>query len=231
MSAEVGIAGLLLAFVATIAASRPAEPREYLVDGTRSRLWVVTHRSGLLSFLGHEHAIIPEEWSAELCLDDPVPAGAAGSIVVQTSSLVVDSDAARAMAGLGDGPSEKDVREIQRKLLDADHLDADHHPEIRLDLVSVAASADGVVRVRAKLALRGITREFELPVRVEGLADRALQLTGKLQIRQRDFGIAPESIAGVVKVSNEVDLRFQLVAIPTTRPCRPPGREASRRKA
>jgi hypothetical protein len=219
MSAELFIAGLLLAGI--LRSGPMSEPREYTVDVDRSRIWVVTHRSGLLSFLGHEHAIVPAEWTAVLCLADPVTAGAAASIVIRTASLVIDSDSARAVAGLGHGPGEGTVREIQRKLLDREHLDAEHYPEIRLDLVSVTPATDLSVMARVQLALHGITREYELPVRVETLDDDALLLTGELRIRQRDFGIDPESVAGVVKVSNEVDLRFRLVAIATTRPCTP----------
>jgi len=219
MSAELFTAGLLLAFAGTLSSGPSSGPRRYIVDGARSAIWVVTHRSGLLSFLGHEHAIVPAEWSAELCLDDPVRPGARGSIVIRTASLVIDSDSARDLAGLGHGPGEEDVREIQRKLLDTEHLDAEGFPEIRLDLLSVQQATDDGVIARVRLALRGVTREFELPVRVETLDDRAVRLTGELQIRQRDFGIEPESVAHVVNVSDEVDLRFRLVAVPTTRPC------------
>ena len=42
--------------------------RSYVVDPERSSLFLVTHKAGLLSFLGHEHAIVPGEWRAELCL-------------------------------------------------------------------------------------------------------------------------------------------------------------------
>jgi hypothetical protein len=199
-----------------------SEPRKYIVDQARSVVCVVTHRSGLLGFLGHEHAIVPAQWSAELCLDDPVQPGARGSIVIRTASLVIDSDSARDLAGLGDGPGEEDVREIQRKLLDAEHLDAERFPEIRLDLVSVQPAAADDVMARVRLALRGVMREFELPVRVEKLDDGAVRLTGELQVPQRDFGIEPESVAHVVNVSNDVDLRFRLVAAPTTSPCAAP---------
>jgi len=216
------VAGLLVAFMGAAAAER-AEPREYVLDQDRSRIWVVTHRSGLLSFLGHKHAIVPTMWSARFCLADPVPAGATASLVIETKSLVIDSDAARALAGLGGGPGEEDMQEMQRKLLDADRLAADQYPEIRLDLVAVAPARNGAVNASVRLGLRGVTREYQLPVQLATLADQALQLTGRLRVRQRHFGIEPESVAGVVKVADEVDLHFRLVVTSTTTPCQPPG--------
>ena len=46
-----------------------------------------------------------------------------------------------------------------------------------------------------------------------------LNVRGTLTVRQSDFGTKPESIAGVVKVSDPVDIRFKLVALPTEDSC------------
>lgn len=211
--------------------ARPGDLRRYEVDVGSSRLWVVTHRSGLLSFLGHEHAIVPGEWEAALCAAYPVPPGAHGEIRIRTGSLTVDSDSARSLAGLGDGPDGDDVREVRGRMLDADHLAADRFPEIVLALHAREGGAGGQTEVEGAITVRGITRDVELPVTVERGASGALRLVGTLRIRQSDFGIEPESVAGVVKVSDEVDLHFRLVALPTDRPCggppAPAGRDAA----
>lgn len=218
MSHELLVPALLVALTATYRDALD-DPREYILEPARSQLWVVTHRSGLLSFFGHKHAIVPTEWSGVLCLDDPPERGAAGTIVIRTGSLVIDSDAARALAGLGRGPDEDAVREIQQKLLDAEHLDAERHAEIRLDVLSVQPGGGGDVDAQVRLELRGVAKEFRLPVRVRQLDGLALELSGELRVRQRDFGMEPESVARVVNVANEVDLHFRIVAVPTTRPC------------
>jgi hypothetical protein len=192
----------------------------YVVDPVESRLYVVTHKSGLLAFLGHEHAVIPLEWTSALCLADPVPAGAHGALVMSARSLVIDSDSARSVAGLGGGPGRDDVLVIQRRLLDGDHLAAEQYPEIRLETVAAEPEARGGLLVRGTLTIRGVSRSIELPVRVERSDSvGTLRLSGSLRVRQRDFGIEPESIARVVKVANEVDLHFSLAARPTSRPC------------
>lgn len=66
------------ALIASMAGPQPgpAPLHVYRADRQASRLYVVTHKTGLLSFLGHEHAIVPTVWNADLCLADPIPAGA-----------------------------------------------------------------------------------------------------------------------------------------------------------
>ena len=191
------------------------------MDRDASHLWVVTHRAGLLSFLGHDHALVPGDWSARLCLAAPVPAGAHGSLVIRTASLVIDSDSGRTLAGLGAGPSPQQVHDIQGRILDHEHLAADSFPEIRIDAAALDDEHGGRLRMRATIALHGVTRPVELPLTLESGDPATLRLAGRVTIRQREFGIQPESRAGVVKVADGVDLHFELVARPAGRPCDP----------
>jgi polyisoprenoid-binding protein YceI len=195
----------------------------YDVDPGASRIWVVTHRAGLLSFLGHDHALVPGDWSARLCLAAPVPAGAHGSLVIRTASLVIDSDSARSLAGLGGGPSPGQVSAIQARTLDEAHLAADRYPEIRVAAAALEDETAGRLRMRAAITLRGVTKAVEFPLAVESAGANALRLVGAATFRQRDFGIEPESRAGVVKVADDVDLHFALLARPAGRPCDPAG--------
>ena len=208
-----------LAVAGTGRSSAQETLRSYVVDQERSFLFFVVHKAGLLSFLGHEHAIVPGEWRAELCLAEAIPRSAHGRLVIQSRSLVIDTDSARSLAGLGGGPGEDDVLEIQRKMLDAEHLDAQAYPEIVLNIDSVAGDSERSLVASGRFTLRGITRDVSVPVRIERPDDGTTRLSGALRIRQRDFGIEPESKAGLVKVSNDVDLHFLLVVAPTDQPC------------
>jgi hypothetical protein len=205
--------------------------RAYTVDPDASALWVVTHRSGLLGFLGHEHAIIPLEWSASLCAADPLPRSAHGSVVIGTASLVIDSDSARALADLGDGPGEDDRLEIQEKLLDPERLDAEGHPEIELRVDSVAPEREGSVVGFGRLTIRGVTLDVAVPLQVDRDPDSRLTLAGQVRVRQTDFGIEPESVARVVNVADEVDLHVRLVAARGEEACEPGDRGAPRGRA
>jgi len=212
---------LLLVSVAlgSQAVGRPAPRRmAWRVVPEASHIWIVTHRSGLLSFLGHEHAIVPSEWRTRLCLSDPLAAGDEATLVVSTSSLVIDSDSARALAGLSGGPGGDDRREIQRKMLDSGHLDADRFPEARLE--ARVDSVDGrKLLLSCSLTLHGVRREVRFPVLSEGEGGGRLHLSGTLRIRQRAYEMKPESIKGVVKVSDEVDLHFSIAAVPSGAIC------------
>jgi polyisoprenoid-binding protein YceI len=213
--------GLGLVLLGGHTAPGPPSLHVYYVDRVASALYVVTHKAGLLAFLGHEHAITPWEWSAELCLADPMTVGAHGSVTIDVASLVVDSDSARTLAGLGRGPGEDDRRKIQDAMLDSAHLAAVQFPEVRLELEVVDPPERDAVIAHGALSLRGVTRDVQLPIGIERADDGVLLLSGTLRIRQRDFGIEPESTAGLVKVSNDVDLHFMLAAQATESPCEP----------
>ena len=113
MTARLVTAVLCLAVAGTGRSGGQEMLRSYVVDHERSSLFLVTHRAGLLSFFGHKHAIVPGEWRAELCLAEPIPRSAHGKVVIQSRSLAIDTDSARALAGLGSGPDADDVLEIQ----------------------------------------------------------------------------------------------------------------------
>lgn len=217
-------AGAALLAPTTLGAQQtdPSQLRAYVVDRAASRLYIVVHKAGLLSFMGHDHAIVPTEWTAELCLSDPISRGARASVTIQTGSLVLDSDSARALADMGAGPNEAERRDIQSRMLDSTNLAAERYPEVRLD-VHATDSTGGQDRaaVEGSITLRGITHDVAFPVHVDRGDERELLLSGSLRIGMRDFGMAPESRAGLVKVSNDVDLHFAVVAARTERPCHP----------
>ncbi len=189
--------------------------RIYRVEPCRSSVYVVTHKSSLFSFLGHEHAIVPMAWNADLCLSEPVGKGAHGTLRLQAASLAIDTDSARNVAGMDGGPSPDDRRQVQAKMLDSVHLDARHYPEIRITLAAAGRDAGGKIATHGTVALHGVTRDVAPSVAVRHGGSGDLVLEGVLRIRQRDFGITPESIAGVVKVSNDVDLHVSLAAVRT----------------
>ena len=65
--------------------------------------------------------------------------------------------------------------------------------------------------MRGELTLHGVTRTLDVPVRLTRKGD-ALSATGRTVIRHTDFGMKPVSVAGVVKVKNELTLEFDIAA-------------------
>lgn len=212
------VAAILLLGGAAAGASAQ-ELQLYSVDRASSHLYVVTGRSGLLGFLGHDHAILAREWTVEVCTEDTVPTGSRGSIVIETGSLEIDSDSALALAGIGRSPGEDDIREIQEKMLSPEYLAADEHPEIRIETTTVQPEEAGSVLAEGEVTVRGIPSEVEFPVEVERLNDEGLRLSGLITVRHTEFDMEPESIFRVVRVSDPVDLHFLLTAVPTGERC------------
>src|SRR5262249_20436798 len=95
-----------------------------VLDSSRSYIVAVTRKSGALSFAaGHDHAILATAWSADVCFDHDNPAASRVSIVIPTGSLRIDTPEARRQAGIKpEGPSPKDIQEIQRKMLGPENL-------------------------------------------------------------------------------------------------------------
>jgi len=192
----------------------------YDLTPDRSEIYVITRRAGLLRFLGHDHAIRATNWRGTLCWSEDSLSEAHAEIVVNTRALEIDSDSALALAGLRDGPSEDDRRGIQATMLGEDFLDAERHPEIRLDRATVdSGEGDGELVVRGFLTILDEVREVSFPVDLEADAEGEVRVRGVLEVRQSDFGITPESILGLVRVADPVEIHFRLVALPSGEPC------------
>lgn len=216
-------AALLAGWAVALAGAGPAPALgqgvpEWRIDRAASSIWVTTESSGLLGFLGHDHAILPVDWSAELCLSDPLGEGSRATLTLATASLEVDTEAALAVAGMDDGPGEEDRREIREKMLGPRYLAAAEHPEIRLEVRGAGPAQDGRLPAMATLHARGASVEVEVPVEVVRDGERTT-FRGEAEVRQTALGMDPESVAGVVNVADEVTLHFDLLAEPTGGRC------------
>jgi polyisoprenoid-binding protein YceI len=190
----------------------------YRIEPARSAIYVVTHRTGLLSFLGHDHAILATEWSGALCWAPDVPRQGHGTVEVAAGALVIDTDTARAVAGLRGDPSPGQMRELQEKLLDPDHLDAARYPVLTLSVDRLAESIDDGLVAHGRLRIRDRVRDVEFPLQVAAAPD-SVRFSGVLRVPQTSFGIRPESVAAVVKVADVVDIHFDLLGVSTRVPC------------
>jgi polyisoprenoid-binding protein YceI len=178
-----------------------AAPRKYTLDPQASEIAVHVGKTGLFRFAGHEQDVVVGGFRGTVNLDPEQIGRSSVEITVDAASLRVS----------GSGESAKDV---QVKMLGPKCLDVARFPSIRF--VSKKVSADpgpaGVrnISIRGDLTLHGVTRAITLPVRLE-LGPDSMRATGATTLLQRDFGIAPISIAGVVKVKNELAVRWRFV--------------------
>jgi polyisoprenoid-binding protein YceI len=196
---------LVLSFLALSSQTARADPQPYAIDEARSRIVVHVGKTGLLGFAGHEHEILGTVSHAALVVD---PAH------VEASSVDLDFAAGK-LRVVGSGEPAKDLPKIQQAMLGPDCLDVDRFPVIRFVSKAISArppSRGGLdVTVRGTLTLRGVSREIDVPVHVE-LRDALLSAKGTVALKQTTFGITPVSVAGVVKVKDELQIEFWLVA-------------------
>jgi polyisoprenoid-binding protein YceI len=100
-------------------------------------------------------------------------------------------------------------------LKSADFFDAENHPEMTFESISVKKISDFEMQVKGNLTLRGVTKEVTLDViyngTVSGFGDTTVagfEVRGK--INRFDFGLQWNAVteAGGVVVSNEVKIEI-----------------------
>lgn len=203
-----------LALCALLLAAGSAGTQEpYRVDHERSYLLAVVGVAGVLSNLAHEHAVLATDGDAEICFAPDDVRRSHVRFSVPTESLRIDTPRARELAGLDPSWPDDDTRaDLQRKMLSERFLAADRHDTLAFESRKVSGSADELW-LEGDLTLRGRTNRVAFPVQVTRGED-GLHLRGGMTVKQTDFGMEPESIAGVVKVADAVEVRFEILARP-----------------
>ena len=195
-----------LAVVAGLASRSPAATgRRFTIDADKSSLIARTGKAGLFSFAGHVHAIRATRLHGEVVADNDDLAASSVSISIEAAGLSV----------LAEGESPHDLPQVQAKMVGASFLDVERFAVIAFRSTKVSGKpAEGAawdLAVEGDLDLHGVTRHLTLPVRVEMSAD-TLVASGKTVLKQTDFGLTPITVAGVVKVKDEVSLDYRFVA-------------------
>lgn len=196
-----------------------AQPVKVTVEKSRSHIIAVTYRSGLLGFLGHEHALLATEWSSDICYAADEISHSSVQITVPTESLRIDSERAREIANLGPGPSEEEIEEIQVSMLSAENLAANKYPRLTFEASSASLKSENEVILEGPITLRGQTTTVRFPVTVSRPSETGIMLSGRFEVLQTDFGIEPESVAGVANVANDVAIVFKIVGEVTDTTC------------
>lgn len=164
------------------------------IDTERSKLTVYVYKSGLFSALADNHIIQAPIASGSLSDKEPL----AVELVVRTSEMkVLDPDLAAAKRA-----------EVQAGMVSEKVLDIAKYPEISFSSTMVTAAGADKWTVVGRLTIRGEARTISVPVVRQGGTYR-----GSVEIKQRDFGIEPISVAGgTVKVKDQLKIEFDIVA-------------------
>jgi len=210
---------LSLALLTSLLAAGPAAAERYAVTAGDSWVLAVTGKAGLLGVFGHRHSVLGTEVEGEICFDPQAPGETRARVAVPTAALAIDDRRGRQLAGIGKGPGADDVEEIQADMLSEPYLAAEQHPEIVFELKSAEPGDDDGYVASGSFELRGVARQVKVPVVVERGDDGGLVVSGGFTVKQTDHGIEPASVAGVVKVADEVEVRVRLVGRATGGRC------------
>jgi polyisoprenoid-binding protein YceI len=182
-----------------------AGAQRYRVDPEHSRIDVKVGTAGLFKFAGHDHGVRVKIAKGEI-VGDPLALSAA--------SVSLDFSMADVRVVTSEG-AESDIPKVQEKMAGPAVLDTAQFPDARFHSVRVSGKRLGPARfeldVTGELTLHGVHQPVScrLLVEVEG---KRLVARGQATLKQTDYGIEPVSVAGVVKVRNELDLDLEIVA-------------------
>lgn len=182
-----------------------AEARHYQLVPGESTLRIHVGKSGFLKGFGHEHDVVVRAFSGDVDVAADDLTGSRVTATFDSKSLVV----------LPGHESAKNTAKVQQTMLGPKVLDTQRYPHITITTRRVTARPVGggafEVQLSGYLALHGVVRPINVPLRVEIAADR-LVARGTTTIRQTDFGISPVRVAGgTIKVKNEVRIQFTFV--------------------
>jgi polyisoprenoid-binding protein YceI len=160
---------------------------------------------GLFKFAGHEHVVRVPVHAGRVVANDRDIAASSVRLSFETGGIRVQSS---------QGPAS-DIPKVQERMRGADVLDVAAFPQAEFvsSRIAPVGPAGGPRRllVEGDLTLRGKARRLGIEVEVQTSGGR-LVAEGRFRLRQTDFGIRPVSVAGVVKVKDELDLALHVTA-------------------
>jgi polyisoprenoid-binding protein YceI len=177
----------------------------YPVVESKSSVRIHVGKSGAFSFAGHRHE---------------VQAPVSGTITADPENLSASNVdlifASRHLRVLPDGEPSGDAPKVEEIMHGPQVLDAVRFPEIHFRSKKVtgrALSGGGYdLSLVGELRLHGVTQEITVPVKVI-LEGRTLTAVGQATLRHDQFGMKPVSAGGgTVKVANDIQIDFQIVA-------------------
>lgn len=185
--------------------ARAAEPRTYVVDPAESVVTIKVGKAGLFKFAGHEHEVITKRLKGEVVADAERLDRSSVVLSFETQGLEVSEK----------GEPSGDAPKVQEKMRGPDVLDVVRFPDIVFRSRQVSGTEKSPwtydLEIVGDLGLHGVTRSLALKVRVEVNGEN-LTATGTVSLRQSDFGLQPVSVAGVVKVKDELSVICKIVA-------------------
>lgn len=197
-----------------LSASAPINGKPYVLDAQASEIRLLVYRDGPMARLGHNH-VMSGKVQGEISVGNNT-AESSFHLQIPVTSFEVDLPEQRAEEGaeFSTLPSEPARKGTRNNMLGLNVLDAEHHPEIRIDSVALSGPRWNP-DVTARITLRGKTSEVKFPAAIIEQGD-TLTVVATFRLLQTSMGLEPYSIlGGAVRVRDAIDVRIRLQAHPT----------------
>lgn len=190
----------------------------YPFDPDASTIRVLVYRGGFFANAGHNHVLAVENFSGAVYLhqdsrNSPDFEASSFELAFRLDEILLDRPADRATQGsdFSSKLSEDDIANTRSNMLGEKVTEAVRYPEVTIQSVAVSG-APPELTVTVRITLHGSSQDLEMPVELERDQEQIIA-SGHFELRQKDFGIKPFSAAlGTLKVKNELEVRFRLVA-------------------
>jgi len=183
-----------------------AASRTFAIDSSASNVRAHIGKTGIGSFAGHEHEVVAPMMQGEVVADFEDFSRSSVDVTFNARALTVSEEGEPA----GDAPK------VQQAMRGPKVLYAARFPAIRFRSRQVTgkqvSAGSYELTISGDLSLHGVVKAIEVPLQVELRGD-TLTGTGKLVVKQTDFGIKPTMAAGgLVQVEDEVPVTFRIIA-------------------
>ncbi len=174
----------------------------YKLTPSSGKLCVYTFKEGFLSAVAHDLLILATQYTVNLIVPEAGDQPFSVDAEIQANSLKV-------VSAMKDGQQRPDALKANDKA-DIDEATAKDvlHPA-KFPIISFRSTdvqaKSGRYHVKGELTLHGTTR----PVAFDVTVANDKEVTGKITLSQKDFGIKPyKALLGTLKVKNELDIAF-----------------------
>ncbi len=191
-------------YVQAIARHQPV----FRIDSARSLVVIEARRGGSLARVGHDHVVASHDVHGYVAPED-----GRSDLYVELDRFVVDEQPLRAEAGFDTHPSQEDIDGTRKNMLKM--LQAERYPFALVGVTRAGKAGDSKMNV--SVTLHGMTHAYPIPLQIDATSEE-IKVTGRLVLKQTEFGIVPLSIlGGAIQVQDEVRMRFDIRARRTER--------------
>jgi polyisoprenoid-binding protein YceI len=195
-------------FVLMLLSLRPAAAatRTFVIDSNASSVHVHAGKTGIGSFAGHEHEILARSIRGEVVADFEDLSRSSVEVTVNARSLTV----------VVEGEPEGDAPKVEQAMKGPQVLHVARFPAIGFRSRQVTGKqltpSSYELTIAGDFSLHGAVKPMAVQLQAELRGD-TLVGTGKMLVKQTDFGIKPTTAAGgLVSVEDEVTVTLRVVA-------------------